>query len=117
MHKKNFRAVGAMAPTPLSLKTWGGGGGLGGVAYKDRTRPPPVIVIKLFAMRQAAHLAVLLCHYGCLADKLAQSCHWRVHAIGVFRQSVEHAFCANCMPLAFSSHSIYLGSENRGLRL
>ena len=43
--KKNFSAVGAMAPTPLSLKTQGvggrGGGGLGGVAYKDRARPPP----------------------------------------------------------------------------
>ena len=31
-----------MAPTPLSFKTrGGGGGGLGGVAYKDRARPPP----------------------------------------------------------------------------
>ena len=44
--QKNFGAVGAMAPTPLSLKTrrggeGGGGGGLGGVAYKDRARPPP----------------------------------------------------------------------------
>ena len=39
--QKNFSAVGAMAPTPLSLKTRGGGGGLGGVAYKDWTRPPP----------------------------------------------------------------------------
>ena len=40
--QKNFGAVGAMAPTPLSLKTQrGGGGGLGGVAYKDRARPPP----------------------------------------------------------------------------
>ena len=29
------------APPPLSLKTRGGGGGLGGVAYKDRARPPP----------------------------------------------------------------------------
>ena len=39
--QKNF---GAMAPTPLSLKTQGGG--LGGVAYKDRAwpalPPPPV---------------------------------------------------------------------------
>ena len=35
--QKNFGAVGAMAPIPLSLKTWGGGG----VAYKDRARPPP----------------------------------------------------------------------------
>ena len=43
MHKKNFGAIGAMAPTPLSLKTrgGGGGGGWGGVAYKDRARPPP----------------------------------------------------------------------------
>ena len=39
--QKNFGAIGAMAPTPLSLKTPGGGGGLGGVAYKDRARPPP----------------------------------------------------------------------------
>ena len=39
--QKNFGAVGAMAPTPLSLKTRGGGGGLGGVAYKDWARPPP----------------------------------------------------------------------------
>ena len=29
-------------------------------------------------MRQAAHLAVLLRHYGCLSYKLAQSCHWSV---------------------------------------
>ena len=36
---KNFGAVGAMAPTPLSLKTRRRGGG--GVAYKDRSRPPP----------------------------------------------------------------------------
>ena len=28
-------------PAPLSFKTGGGGGGLGGVAYKDRARPPP----------------------------------------------------------------------------
>ena len=28
-------------PAPLSFKTRGGGGGLGGVAYKDRARPPP----------------------------------------------------------------------------
>ena len=40
--QKNFGAVGAMAPTPLSLKTQGGGEGGGGVAYKDRGRPPPV---------------------------------------------------------------------------
>ena len=39
--QKIFGAIGAMAPTPLSLKTPGGGGGLGGVAYKDRARPPP----------------------------------------------------------------------------
>ena len=41
--QNNFGAVGAMAPTPLSLKTppRGGGGGLGGVAYKDWARPPP----------------------------------------------------------------------------
>ena len=38
--QKNIGAVGAMAPTPLSLKT-PGGGGLGGVAYKDRALPPP----------------------------------------------------------------------------
>ena len=50
-----------------------------------------LIVIKLFAedqseldlheqklMRQAAHLAVLACHYGCLCYKLMQSCHWSV---------------------------------------
>ena len=30
--------------------------------------------------------------------------------IGVFRKVVEH------MPLAFSSQSVYLGSQNRGLR-
>ena len=28
-------------PAPLSFKTRGGGGGLGGVAYKDPARPPP----------------------------------------------------------------------------
>ena len=28
-------------PAPLSFKIRGGGGGLGGVAYKDRARPPP----------------------------------------------------------------------------
>ena len=34
-------------PAPLSFKTRGegGGGGLGGVAYKDRARPPPVGVV------------------------------------------------------------------------
>ena len=35
--QKNLSAVGAMAPTPLPLKTWGGGG-LGGVLHK-RTGP------------------------------------------------------------------------------
>ena len=42
--KKKLGAVGAMPPNPLSLKTpgeGGGEGGLGGVAYKDRARPPP----------------------------------------------------------------------------
>ena len=39
--QKNFGAVGTMAPTPLSLKTWGGEGGAGGVTYKDRAQPPP----------------------------------------------------------------------------
>ena len=29
-------------------------------------------------MQQAAHLLVLSHHYGCLSDKLAQSCHWSV---------------------------------------
>ena len=37
--KKNFGAVGTIAPTPLSLKTRGGVGGAGGVAYN--ARPPP----------------------------------------------------------------------------
>ena len=37
---KKFGAVGGMAPTPLSFKTPGGGGGLGGVAYKDCPPPP-----------------------------------------------------------------------------
>ena len=50
-----------------------------------------LIVIKWFAeeqseldlheqklMRQAAHLAVLVCYYGCLCYKLMQSCHWSV---------------------------------------
>ena len=50
-----------------------------------------LIVIKLFAedqseldlheqklMWQAAHLAVLACHYGCLCYKLMQICHWSV---------------------------------------
>ena len=36
-----------MAPTPLSLKTRWGGGGLGGVAYKDRARPPPPVGLQL----------------------------------------------------------------------
>ena len=36
--QKKFGATGAMAPTPLSLKTRGGGG----VAYKDWTQPPPL---------------------------------------------------------------------------
>ena len=41
--QKKFGAVGVMAPTPPSLKTPGrGGGGLGGVEYKDRPPPPPV---------------------------------------------------------------------------
>ena len=55
-----------------------------------------LIVIKLFAEDQsefdspelAAHLAVLLCHYGCLSYKLAQSCHWSV------QKKVGNAFCA-----------------------
>ena len=29
-------------------------------------------------MRQAAHLAVLACHYGCLCYKPMQKCHWSV---------------------------------------
>ena len=36
--QKFFGAVGAMAPTLLSLKTQGGGVG---VAYKDGAGPPP----------------------------------------------------------------------------
>ena len=43
--EKDFGAVGAMAPAPLSLKTRGGGG-LGGVAYKDRARPPPPLITR-----------------------------------------------------------------------
>ena len=34
-------AVGAMPPTLYVSKPGGGGGGLGGVAYQDRARPPP----------------------------------------------------------------------------
>ena len=42
--QKNFNAVGAMAPTPLSLKTTLGGGGGWGVSH-TRTGPgrPPVV--------------------------------------------------------------------------
>ena len=36
----HYYQMHTMAPTPLSFKTQGGGG-LGGVAYKDRARPPP----------------------------------------------------------------------------
>ena len=44
MHKKNFGAIGTMAPTPLSLKTrGGGGGGLGGCRIQGLgpAAPPP----------------------------------------------------------------------------
>ena len=42
-HAKSH-AFGATASRRLSLKTrGGGGGGLGGVAYKDRARPPPQV--------------------------------------------------------------------------
>ena len=40
--QKKFGAVRTMAPTKLSFKTRGGG--LGGVAYKDRAQPPPPVV-------------------------------------------------------------------------
>ena len=39
-------------------------------------------------MRHAAHLTVLSHHYGCLSYRVA---------IGVFRKSVEHAFCIVCL--------------------
>ena len=39
---KKIGAIGATAPAPQSFKTRGeGGGGLGGVAYKDRVQLPP----------------------------------------------------------------------------
>ena len=43
--QKNFSAVGAMAPTPLSLKTRGegGGGGLGGSHTRTGLAPPPLL--------------------------------------------------------------------------
>ena len=47
--QKIFGAVGAMASKPLSLKTRGGGGGLGGVAHKDRAWPPPRATVSLAA--------------------------------------------------------------------
>ena len=40
--QKNFGAVGAMTPTPLSLKTWGGGGEGWGVLHTRTAPPPPV---------------------------------------------------------------------------
>ena len=43
-------------------------------------------------MRQAAHLAVLACHYGCLCYKLMQSCHWSVQK----HQSVQCGTCFLC---------------------
>ena len=51
--QENFGAISAMAPTPLSLQTQKGGGGLGGVAYKDQALPLPrgpdsSIIKKLF---------------------------------------------------------------------
>ena len=61
-------------------------------------------------MRQAAHLAVLSCHYGCLSYNLAQSCHWSV------QRKCGHALCAALYASCLSSHSLYLESENRGLR-
>ena len=42
MHKKKFGAVGAMAPTPLSLKTWGGGGQGCCMQGPGPASPPPV---------------------------------------------------------------------------
>ena len=50
--QKNFGAVGAMAPTPLSLKTRGGGGGGGWVSH-TRTGPgrPPVAASNVWAGR------------------------------------------------------------------
>ena len=40
-HAKKRGCHWCHAPNPLSLKTRGWGGGVGGVAYKDRARPPP----------------------------------------------------------------------------
>ena len=54
-------------------------------------------------MRQAAHLAVLWRHYGCLSYNIMAACVTNSHtvAIGVFRKGVEHAFCvalyASCL--------------------
>ena len=37
-------------------------------------------------------------------------------ALGVFRKSVEQAFCTTLYAFCLFSQSIYLGSENRGSR-
>ena len=39
--EKKGGAVGAMSPAHYLSKPGGGGGGLGGIAYKDRARLPP----------------------------------------------------------------------------
>ena len=61
MHKKNFGAVGAMAPTPLSLKTRGGGGGAGG-CHKQGPGPAalPWLVHRCCAGRSVYNLRLLL---------------------------------------------------------
>ena len=43
--QKNFGALGAMAPTPLSLETRGGGGGGWGVSH-TRTGPAPAPLVR-----------------------------------------------------------------------
>ena len=74
---------------------------------------------------QRAHATGCMSKNSCSRQRTSQSCHailaacptnpHRV-AIGVFRKSVEPSV-RHCMPLAFSSQSIYLENENRGLRL
>ena len=71
--QKNFGTVGAMAPTPLSLKTRGGGGGAGGCCIQGPgpPRPPrgfPLHIIKYINRTIQMHL------YSCTENLRPRRC-------------------------------------------
>ena len=95
--QKNFGAVGAMAPTPLSLKTRGGRGGrgLGGVAYKDRARPPSRGCITA-PMGGVSPLQYRTAVCSCIIDNItlwSQSNEWNMAGVEVFVKRLRRRSC------------------------